>query len=83
MAIKWVSLKSSGTPQMRNLVKEIFLSVVCGLAGNLLLQWIEVDNSPATPSFHHYIIVMSDQPPVAALRRSRERLVAAEQEWSF
>ncbi|VXC54688.1 hypothetical protein PSEUDO8BK_80471 [Pseudomonas sp. 8BK] len=83
VAIKWVSLKSSGTPQMRNLVKEIFLSVVCGLAGNLLFQWIEVDRSPAAPSFHHYSIVMPDQPLVAVLRSNRERPVAAERAWSF
>lgn len=68
---------------MRNLVKEICLSVVCGLAGNLLLQWVEVDHSPATPSFHHYIIVVSDLPPVAVFRSSRERPVAADHAWSF
>lgn len=67
VAIKWVSLKSIGTPPMRTLIilllTPIAVDVLSGLLSDLLLHQAREALMPPAPIPYCWQLVAPDQPP--------------------
>lgn len=72
VAINWVSLKSSGTPQMnKQLISILHLVAVGVLAVSKILAWVGDEHPAMAPTPNHYFIIVPGQPHAATQRLVR------------